>query len=96
MDKEWYIVIIKGLDFIQTCGACPEQYDVKDSEGNQIGYVRLRFGGLYCQYPNVGGETIYSADIGDGWTGCFKNDKQRKFHLNRIADKLLEQLECLD
>lgn len=92
-------MIIKGLNFIQTCGACPEQYDVKDSEGNQIGYIRLRYGSLYCQYPDVGGEVIYSADIGGNLTGCFQSDKQRKFHLNRIAGKLLEieqELECLD
>lgn len=44
---------IKGLQFIQTCGACPEQYDVLDKSGNTVGYVRLRWGGLTCEYPDV-------------------------------------------
>ena len=81
---------IKGLYFYLTCGACPEQYDVEDSNGKQLGYVRLRWGTLRCEYPNIDGETIYTADIGDGLTGRFESDEQRMKHLNNIADKILE------
>lgn len=81
---------IKGLDFDLTCGACPEQYDVYDGDGKQVGYVRLRWGVLRCEYPDVFGEEIYTASIGDGWTGTFESVEQRMEHLNNIADKILE------
>lgn len=83
---------IKGLYFYLTCSACPEQYDVENSYGNLVGYVRLRWGTLSCEYPNVGGEVIYTANIGDGLTGCFESDEQRMKHLNNIADKILEKI----
>ena len=83
---------IKGLYFYLTCSACPEQYDVENSYGNLVGYVRLRWGTLSCEYPNVGGEVIYTASIGDGLTGCFESDEQRTKHLNNIADKILEKI----
>ena len=83
---------IKGLYFYETCGACPEQYDVYDSYEKIVGYVRLRWGYLRCEYPYVDGEVIYEADIGDGLTGCFENDEQREYHLSVIADKILEKI----
>ena len=83
---------IKGLYFYLTCSACPEQYDVEDSNGNLVGYVRLRWGTLSCEYPNVSGERIYTAGIGDDLTGIFENDKQRIDHLNNIADKIIEKI----
>ena len=83
---------IKGLNFNCTCGACPEQYDVFDDNGYIVGYVRLRWGVLTCEYPNVGGKCIYHASIGDGWTGCFENEEQRMEHLSNIADKILENI----
>ncbi len=83
---------IKGLNFSCTCSACPEQYDVFDDNGKQVGYVRLRYGGLTCEYPDVGGEYIYHASIGDGWTGCFENTAQQIEHLNNIADKIIDKM----
>ena len=83
---------IKSLKFYLTCSACPEQYDVEDKDGNMVGYVRLRWGVLSCEYPDVGGEEIYYASIGDSWTGSFEDDEQRMFHLNAIADKILERI----
>lgn len=83
---------IKGVNFERTCSACPEQYDVYDSNGNIVGYIRLRFGGLTCEYPDVGGELIYEASVGDGWTGYFQSDKQRECYLDDIADKILQKI----
>jgi hypothetical protein len=81
---------IDGLRFVMTCIACPEQYDVFDSSGKQVGYVRLRHGELRCDYPDYGGETIYEVDpIGDG---CFDSDEERDFHLGEIAGKLKERI----
>lgn len=84
---------IKGLDFNQTCFACPEQYDVYDNNGEQVGYVRLRWGNLICEYPYVGGEEIYYARVGDDWAGIFKNEQQRRYHLTMIANKILGKID---
>ena len=83
---------IKGLRFIETCSACPEQYDV-DYDGKQVGYIRLRYGRLTVEYPDVGGEVIYEASIGDDWTGEFESEEQRQYHLNNIADIILKKAE---
>ena len=84
---------IKGLNFKLTCPSCPEQYDVFDSDGKIVGYIRLRYGSLYCEYPDVGGEEIYYAEVGDGWCGNFESETQRKMHLSNIACRILEQIK---
>jgi len=83
---------INGLMFEKTCDCCPEQYDIINGRGQQVGYVRLRWGHLTCDYPDVGGEEIYSATIGDGaWTGCFTSEEERMHHLNAIAYEINRQ-----
>lgn len=58
---------VAKINLIQTCGACPEQYDAFDKEGKQVGYLRLRHGCFTVEYPSCGGETVYIAEpIGDG------------------------------
>lgn len=60
-------IMIHGYRLHQTCGACPEQYDVFDDLGQQVAYFRLRHGGFRVDVPNCGGETIYTANpAGDG------------------------------
>ena len=83
---------IKGLNFILTCEAFPEQYVVLDDNSNSIGYVRLRWGCLTCNYPDIYGECIYSTTIGNGWTGMFETEEQRMKHLNNIADNILKMI----
>jgi len=79
---------IDDLRFVLTCSACPEQYDVF-LDGKQIGYIRLRWGHLRADYPDCGGRSVYSSEIGDGeWTGCFTDEKERIFHLTKIAEIL--------
>lgn len=85
------VVDIKDLKFVLTCSACPEQYDVIDKESNIVGYVRLRHGFLYAEYPYVGGQVIYEAyPEGDG---LFKSEKERMYHLNKIANKINEKIK---
>lgn len=84
---------IKDLDFVQTCAACPEQYDVFNGEGKQVGYVRLRWGNLTCEYPDCGGELIYENNVGDGWSGCFEDDSQRSVMLDDIANAILRRMD---
>lgn len=60
-------VMIHGYRLRLTCGACPEQYDVFDSLGQQVAYFRLRHGTFRVDVPDCGGETIYTANPeGDG------------------------------
>jgi hypothetical protein len=67
--------VISGCRLIQTCVACPEQYDVFDDyTGCQIGYLRLRSGVFRADLRGAGGTTVYSANTkGDG---TFENDER--------------------
>lgn len=80
------------LTFDKTCFCCPEQYDV-NYKGTPAGYIRLRWGHLTCEYPDVGGKLIYEAEIGDGWTGEFENEEQRQFHLDNCAEAIIMEME---
>lgn len=60
-------VEIAGLRLVCTSAACPEQYDVFDADGQQVGYLRLRHGYFRADVPDHCGETVYEADPeGDG------------------------------
>ena len=70
-------MLIHGYKLILTCCACPEQYDVEDSDGNQVAYLRLRHGHFRCDVPDCGGDTIYTASPkGDG---IFKEDERMRY-----------------
>ena len=81
---------IRGLDFQLTCWACPEQYDVFLDE-QQVGYVRLRWGCLSARLGNVYGEEIYRYNFDDGYLGVFPDSNSRDFHLNKIADCIIDR-----
>lgn len=58
--------LAQKIELVQTCGACPEQYDAF-IDGRQVGYLRLRHGYFTVQYPDVRGELVYEAEPnGDG------------------------------
>lgn len=70
------------LRLVQTCEACPEQYDVYLDE-EEIGYLRLRHGTFRADYR---GETVYvGSPRGDG---TFKDD-EREEYLNRGCRAIL-------
>lgn len=73
------------LKLIQTCGACPEQYDAFTEDGQKIGYLRLRHGYFFVDYlPSS--QTIYDAyPRGDG---CFESD-ERDYYLGEACDALI-------
>lgn len=78
-----------GLRFKLTCCSCPEQYDVFDQAGNQVAYVRLRFGRLRVDVPDCGGNTVYRAEWPDDrLKGGFDDDAERDYFLADIADTL--------
>ena len=70
-------ILIHGYHLQQTCGACPEQYDVFDNNDKQVAYLRLRHGHFRADVADVTGETVYSASPkGDG---CFLEDERVKY-----------------
>ena len=75
---------LQGYDLIETCSACPEQYDVLlDSE--VVGYLRLRHGyfSASCGYNLE--TTVYESNTkGDG---IFEDD-ERMFHLNQAVEAI--------
>lgn len=74
----------RGIKLVQTCGACPEQYDA--FLGNrQVGYLRLRHGHFRVDYPDCGGETIFEAEpVGDG----IFDDEEREGYLHKAIDAI--------
>jgi hypothetical protein len=83
-------MVIDGLEFELTCVACPEQYDVFDENHKQVGYVRLRFGNLTCDYPDYRGDEIYHHEFEeeDGFKGSFDDDNERNEFLKTIAETI--------
>lgn len=54
-------------ELIQTCGCCPEQYDLVNEQGELIAYFRLRHGAFRV---DCYGKTVYKAEPdGDGMFG---------------------------
>jgi hypothetical protein len=80
---------IGPFKLIETCGACPEQYDVFKGK-QQVGYLRLRHGYFRVDVPNCGGETVYEAHPrGDG---MFEPD-ERDFYLYKAVKAIEKRLE---
>lgn len=77
----------------QTCWAYPEQYDVFLGE-KQVGYLRLRHGMFRCEYPDVGGEIIYTnTECGDG---TFDDDETRERCLEAAVAAIAKKLNISD
>jgi len=67
INQNSFDIMIHGYRLVRTCGACPEQYDVLDSQENVVAYLRLRHGSYTVSVPDVGGKVIYQAfPQGDG------------------------------
>lgn len=75
---------ILGVELVQTCGACPEQYDAFIGD-EKVGYLRLRHGYFSVEYPHCGGSLVYEAyPNGDG----LFEDHERKYHLTQACSNL--------
>ena len=83
MSSSW-----KDIKLVQTCGACPEQYDAF-LDGKEVGYLRLRHGYFRVDYPHHGGETIYSAN--PRGEGAFEDDEREKY-LKKAKKKIYKAL----
>jgi hypothetical protein len=72
------------IRLVQTCGACPEQYDAFDGD-RQVGYLRLRHGGFTVSCPDPGGELVYDASPnGDGIFDVEERDYYLRFAVDAI------------
>jgi len=83
---------VTAIRLVQTCGACPEQYDALDEHGRIVGYLRLRHG--YFSVEMAGehgyGPEVYSAQpIGDG---VFDVDERQRY-LDIAVVKIAEHLD---
>ena len=74
---------------INTCFACPEQYDLINIDTDEIvAYYRLRHSYFFVSVPDVSGEIIYHARTeGDG---LFLNEAERFYHFSNALKALSE------
>ena len=80
-------LLIHGYKFVLGCFACPEQYDVFDTNDTQVAYLRLRHGKFTVECPDIGGDIVYMASPeGDG---IFKPDERMQY-LTTAAEKIQE------
>ena len=78
----------KEIKLVETCGACPEQYDAFIGK-EQVGYLRLRHGYFRVDYPYSGGETIYEAEPkGDGLFEEF----ERNYYLGKAKEAIFQTI----
>lgn len=86
MENEQYN--IGDVVLSMTCEACPEQYDAFIGD-KQVGYLRLRHGRFRVDYPECGGETVYSADPrGDG----IFEPSERDYYLTEAKKAIIKKL----
>lgn len=91
-DPKYNTTECRGYDFVCTCHACPEQYDVYEGDykdGKYVAYVRKRWGHL-AVHPVENGEinwdkVIYQETENDPWNGTI-DDKDYTF--NKIVDAI--------
>lgn len=68
-------IYIHGYKLVLTCFACPEQYDVFDPEGTQVGHIHLKRGTLRVHYPDYGGRLLFETKMVNG-DGIFDVDER--------------------
>lgn len=85
-----HIIVPDGELFLKRiCDGCPESYEVLNNQDDIVGYIRLRWGYLACEVPDVGGDIVYEHDFDDGLKGCFSNDDEANEYLNACLDAIL-------
>ena len=78
-----------NIELIQTCSACPEQYDAF-LNNKKVGYLRLRHGYFRVDYPTCGEEIIYDAQpMG---SGSFESS-ERDFYLEEAKKAILNKIK---
>ena len=92
-------IVVDGnvYTLFNTCGACPEQYDVV-RDGKQVGYLRLRHGTFRVDCPDCGDHTVlHTIDVnGDGIFDCDERDKWLTQAVSAIDEHLKANPEILE
>lgn len=84
------------IELEQTCEACPEQYWAYKGK-HRIGYIRLRWGHLTCDYLPEGKLTDHDIRLidhvfkGDEYKGCFDTEEERELYLNKCKESLMNK-----
>ena len=73
----------------KTCWACPEQWDAYYG-GKIVGYIRLRWGHMTVECPDVDGELVYSMRADDGMMGIFSSNHEEKLFLDKALTAIAE------
>ena len=78
-------------NWVKTCDACPEQYDVFDEDGKQIAYVRARWGRITAECPDALEARVFDAAFSnDGYDGCFEDDSHRQPFFTSIEEAITD------
>ncbi len=72
---------MRRFKLVQTCGACPEQYDVY-FEDRKVGYLRLRHGYFRAEYRGI---EVFG--IGTRGDGIFEDGERTKL-LNKACQAI--------
>ena len=84
------------IELEKTCDFCPEQYWARKGP-HIIGYIRLRWGHLSCDYlpdGRLSNHDIRVYDyvfVGDVYKGSFDTEEERKFHLEKCKKELMKK-----
>ena len=81
---------IGGYVFESLCGACPDDYDVRDpATGEVVGYARLRWGRFRVYCPDHGGDLVLEHQMEDEFQGLFGHG-EREAALAQAAGAIRE------
>lgn len=78
--------IVKTI--VQTCGMCPEQYECFDEYGNQIAYLRLRWGSYTVSCPDATFNSVHVYGTDTQGHGNFYDDTERLEQLSATIDAI--------
>ena len=78
-DVNQFMKVLDDYKLVQTCGACPEQYDMFYN-GKLIGYLRLRNGNFTVRYygNDIEGELVYQATLDHDY-GAFEYEEREEY-----------------
>jgi hypothetical protein len=68
--------VVDALELVQTCSACPEQYDAMFGD-RLVGYLRLRQGEFTVACPDVDGQIVL--DVRPRGDGSFDDDEREDY-----------------
>ena len=89
---------MRTITLEKTCDMCPEQYWAH-SGTKTIGYIRLRWGRLTCDYLPSGKPRLSDDDVrvlehtwkGADYRGHFANETKRKKWLDKCKEALMNE-----